>query len=684
MNPLDKELRQRAGEACADGSLEEKLKKVARRHGGLRKFRVAELGNFEELRLRLNRIKEEVLSDHEGYLARLMERVEELGGRAYMARDAESARRIIRDIARNGNVKLVVKSKSMTGEEVGITGALEQDGIEVVETDLGEYIIQLAGQRPSHIVTPAIHMSKTDVARLFHEKLGMELTEDPEELTMRARRVLREKFLAADMGITGANALIAENGALALVENEGNIRLTTTLPRIHVALVGIEKLLPAMDDLALHLKLLPRCATGQKMPGYVSVIRGPARNDEPDGAVEFHLVLLDNNRSSLARDPLLREALKCIRCGGCLNACPVYQHVGGHAYGTVYPGPIGSAISMAMRDPGASFALPFMSSLCGACTEACPAGIPLHRILLELRERVNKTDDSAGGWAEKAAFRLWSEAWKSPAGYELTNRLLAAAINVWARDDAVKSLPPPGGAWTRQRDFPPPAKNTFHEIWRTRQKKSPAPGSDPAEISPPPMPPEGKGPGPFPSSPRPGDPGKFASEMKLMRGETIVVDGPDEARTALRQTLERFAGSAMVKWDHPDLDELSLDHVAAELGISLAGPRGDKNDIIKAAAKARAGVTAADFGLADSATLVLITGPARPRSFSLLPEVHVALLRKDLLFRDNDDLPAALKNFGGSSLRGATLVSAPSMTGDIEMTPVFGVHGPRALIVIIW
>ena len=675
------EFKRRAARATENRALEENLRMVARRHGGTRRETLAELGNLEQLRHRLNAVKEDVLSRHAELLAELIRNVEVLGGTVHRAADAVAAREIVAGIAAAAGAKVIVKGKSMTGEEVGLNSALIARGFEVLETDLGEYIIQLAGQGPSHIVLPAIHMTKAEIAALFHEKLGMPLTDDAEALTKKAREILREKFLAADVGSTGANALVAENGMVVLVENEGNIRLSTTLPRVHVALVGIEKILPRLDDVAVLLKLLPRNATGQKMSGYVSFIRGGRRGAERDGAREFHLVLLDNGRSRLMADPVMREALKCIRCGACLNNCPVYQHIGGHAYGSTYPGPIGAMIT---RDLGAGDAddwfLPFASSLCGACTEACPAHIPIHKILIELRRRAAAA--GLAGVGEGLAFRAWSEAWSRPAGYRLSNAAVRIGGRMLAKDGMIKVLPPPFGGWTRVRDLPAPAARPFRAEW-----VEPAAGKSAGGIAVPASPLDDE-PAPLVEkplrvdAPRPGDPARFARELTLRKATVIEAAGADEARAALARILKDFAGASLVRWDHPELTALGLDELAAAAGVTVTTAAADE-ELKPIAAAAAVGVTAVDGASAATGTIVLFTGGGTERGISLLPPAHVALLRRDKIYEDTEDL-VALARGRGPDFRGLTLVTGPSMTGDIELIPVLGVHGPGRLIVIVY
>jgi len=359
-----------------------------------------ELPNGEELRDEARAIREHTLAHLDRYLVEFEENFTSLGGVVHWAGDAAAARGIIQEIARVGKVKRIVKGKSMVSEEIGLNKALEAQGLEVVETDLGEFIIQVAGEPPSHLVAPAVHKTRAGITELFNDALGAPRMEDPEALTLFARKILQEKFLQADMGITGANFTVARTGGVVLLENEGNIRLSTTIPRIHVAVTGIEKVVPTWSELAVLLKLLPRSATGQKLSSYVSIFLGPGRQEEPDGAEEFHLVLLDNGRSRILKDPALRESLRCIRCGACLNTCPVYLKAGGHAWGWVYSGPIGSVLTpQLLEDRRSASGLPFASTLCGACFGVCPVRMDIPRILTELRRRF--AQDPAWGPAPK-------------------------------------------------------------------------------------------------------------------------------------------------------------------------------------------------------------------------------------------------------------------------------------------
>jgi L-lactate dehydrogenase complex protein LldF len=391
--------------ALADTTLGKNLRHATRHTLRARATVVAAQPGWQTLRRHGAAIRRDALARLPELLVRLEQRLTARGVTVHWAEDALEAQRIIIGIAEAAGARTVVKGKSMASEEIGLNAALAGAGITAVETDLGEYVVQLADEPPSHITAPALHKSRDEIGALFAEKLGVPLTDDPRQLTKMARAELRQTFLDAEMGITGANFAIAESGTLVMVENEGNIRMATTLPRVHVALVGIEKVVPTLADAAVLLRLLPRSATGQRTTSYVSLVSGPRREREGDGCEQMHVVLLDNGRSRLLADPELRDSLACIRCGACMNVCPVFQSVGGHAYGWTVPGPIGSVLAPAMLGLSRAGALPHASSLCGACTEICPVGIEIHGMLLTLRDRTVR--EGRRPLVERLAVRVW-------------------------------------------------------------------------------------------------------------------------------------------------------------------------------------------------------------------------------------------------------------------------------------
>ncbi|MGB7292087.1 MAG: LutB/LldF family L-lactate oxidation iron-sulfur protein [Thermodesulfobacteriota bacterium] len=458
-------------------NLQKALRYTTDRFRERRKSAVAAVDNWEDLRSLAREIKQETISNLDKYLELLEENVVKAGGIVHWAKDADEATRVILEIALKGGVKSVVKSKSMTTEEIELNHALDQAGIEAIETDLGEYIIQLAKETPSHIIAPAIHKSKEEISRLFSEKLNIPYYTEPEDLTKIAREKLRQKFLMADMGVSGANFAVAETGTIVIVENEGNARLTTTLPRVHVALMGIEKVIPHFEDLALFLSILARSATGQKMSSYVSLITGPKRRGEKDGPEEFHLVLLDNGRSNILASDETRESLYCIRCGACLNICPVYRKVGGHSYGWVYSGPIGAIISPQLLGLDRAPDLPFASSLCGACKDVCPLKIDIPKVLLELRKRVIEEKGRANRVGvdklEKLGIKIWRLAMEHTWLYSYLLTLAYYGQRMWlhGRADERKILPLPFPRWTKYREFPTIAKKTFRKRWKEIRDK---------------------------------------------------------------------------------------------------------------------------------------------------------------------------------------------------------------------
>ncbi|HVL96789.1 MAG TPA: lactate utilization protein B [Solirubrobacteraceae bacterium] len=419
-------------------------------------------------RARAQALRDDAIRHLPDLLERFEERLTAAGGHVHHAPTAADATRTAVRLCAERGLRRAIKSKSMLGEEIGLNGALEAAGIEAVETDLGEWIVQLLGDRPSHILAPAVHLSAEQVAGLFSARAGERLDPaDTRGLVGYARRALREAFLAGDVGITGGNFLIAGTGTLVLVESEGNIRMCTSLPRVHIAVVGIEKVLRDWDAAAHMIQMLALAAHGKRAPTYTSLITGPAR-DGDDGPEELHVVLVDDGRSAL-RDTPLESALHCIRCGACLYACPVYRQIGGHAYGAAYPGPIGAVITPALETSAPpSNELPWLSSLCGACTEACPVGIPLDDHLVTLRAHAHRAAPDA---AERAFWEGWARLWSRPASYRATaataGRALAPLWRAAASGEGwLDRAPGPFAGWTQERDAPAPARVPFHARWR--------------------------------------------------------------------------------------------------------------------------------------------------------------------------------------------------------------------------
>ncbi len=460
--------RRRAGSAMKDAHLQEALTIATTKFIGLRREAFGEFPEGDRLRDLAREIKEATLQKLDAYLAELIENVERLGGHVHYATTADEARGVILDIARRTGARMAVKSKSMATEEIHLNEALEAAGVTPIETDLGEYIIQLAHERPSHIIAPAIHKTKGQVAALFAKELGHQVAADPEVLTRIARGELREKFLRADLGITGANFAVADTGTVVLVTNEGNGRMVTSLPRVHVAVMGVEKVVPSMTDLVVFLEILAKSATGQKLSVYTTCVSGPRRAGELEGPEEFHLVLLDNGRIRQLAGPL-REALYCLRCGACLNVCPVYRQIGGHAYGSTYPGPIGILLTAMLDGPGAVTDLAHASSLCGACVDACPVRIDIPKMLVELRREVHER--RLAPWSERVAYAMLARVLASPRLYGWAKPLARLLQAPFARDGAIRRLPLLDD-WTRTRDLPAIAPRTFQERWKDLERES--------------------------------------------------------------------------------------------------------------------------------------------------------------------------------------------------------------------
>lgn len=433
---------------------------------------ILELDNFEEIREAAARIRDFGLAHLDVLLEEWEKKAAAAGTIVHWAQTPREVNELVIGIARKHGVRKIIKSKSMLGEETNLNHALEEAGLDVRETDLGEYIIQQFGETPSHIIAPAVHKSRDDIADLFAEKHQRPRLNDIAQLTHEAREVLRPHFLDADMGISGANFLVAETGSTMIVTNEGNGRMTTTLPRVHVAITGIEKVVPTLEDVSLLLRVLTRSATGQSISNYLSFTTGPRRAGDQDGPEEFHVIIVDAGRTQLLGSEI-REALRCIRCGACMNHCPVYQNIGGHAYGWVYPGPIGSILTPAYVGIENAIDLPNASTLCNQCGVVCPVKIPLPDLMRKLREQ--QVQKRLRPWAERLGLRLWAWTAARPALYGWLTAI-AARMGKWmgGRTGLLHRLPAAGSQWTSKRDMPAPRGKTFRELyarhrnWRPR------------------------------------------------------------------------------------------------------------------------------------------------------------------------------------------------------------------------
>lgn len=447
-------LRDRTATAVTDERLHVALEKATDQFGSRKALAFAAFQDPEAVRQTARALKARILARLPEVLQRLADNIEANGGVVHWAQTADEANQVIAEIASRAGVRSVVKSKSMATEEIGLNEALEAQGCTVTETDLGEWIIQVADEKPSHIIAPAIHRDRDGVAEVLSGVAGEQLSNVPEELAAFARVQLRERFFEADMGVSGVNFGIAETGTLHLVTNEGNGRLCTSLPRVHVAVMGMERVVESWAELDVMLSLLPRAAAGQAITTYNSFITGPRRPGEPDGPDELHVVILDNGRSDILGTEF-NEMLACIRCGACLNVCPVYRQVGGHAYGWVYSGPMGAVLTPLLLRAEEAGELSQASSLCGACWDACPVAIPLQDMLLALRRR-SAPDQTT---AVKLAWAAWAATWSRPATYRASLRALA--VGGATAGSVAESLPGPHRRWTIGRDLPLPARKSF-------------------------------------------------------------------------------------------------------------------------------------------------------------------------------------------------------------------------------
>jgi L-lactate dehydrogenase complex protein LldF len=458
--------------ALVDANLQQALKFVEANFIARRREVAERLPEFDALRDAARDIKDHALAHLDLYLEAYEQRVTAAGGRVHFAVTAEEAREIVLDICRAAGARTVTKGKSMVSEEIGLNGFLEANGITPVETDLGEYIIQIRGEMPSHIIAPAVHLTKDQVEADFrrvhaHLPAGRNLIE-PTTMLAEARNVLRERFLAADVGITGANFLVAETGTSIIVTNEGNGDLTQTLPKVHIVLATIEKLVPTLEDVSQLLRVLARSATGQELSVYTTFSTGPRRGGDPDGPVEYHVVILDNGRSAMLGGAF-QDMLRCIRCGACMNHCPIYHAVGGHAYGWVYPGPMGAVLTPSLIGVDQAGHLPNASTFCGRCEEVCPVRIPLPRMMRAWREREFERHLSPASVRSGLAFWAWFA--KRPRLYAWATAVAAIALAFVGQFRGRFHWLPLARGWTRHRDFPAPEGRTFQAQWRAGRRR---------------------------------------------------------------------------------------------------------------------------------------------------------------------------------------------------------------------
>ena len=472
MKPTSRAFADNARQALHDATLQQALAKAGVGFVDKRRAAIADLPEFAALREAGRAIKDHTLANLDHYLLRFEQQVRAAGGEVHWAETPDEACAAVLDICRGAGAKRVAKGKSMVGEEIAINDALETAGFDVVETDLGEYIIQIAHEPPSHIIAPAVHKTRAQIARLFedlHHQPGLTRPlETVPQIVDEARQILRDTFLSADVGITGANFLIAETGSTVIVTNEGNGDLSATLPRVHIVLASIEKVVPNLEDASVLLRLLARSATGQEITSYTTFFTGPRRSEDTDGPEAFHVVLVDNGRSRMLGGAY-QEMLRCIRCGACLNHCPVYSAVGGHAYGWVYPGPMGAVLTPLMVGLEVGGPLANASTLCGRCEEVCPMSIPLPKLLREHRrqEFERKLVAPRSRWA----LATWAFCAERPRLYRWATRLGVMLLNKLSRGRGRLHSLPLAQAWTAARDLPAPQGDTFMVQWQRRKNK---------------------------------------------------------------------------------------------------------------------------------------------------------------------------------------------------------------------
>jgi L-lactate dehydrogenase complex protein LldF len=646
------EFRERIRTSLANETLQIALDANAERRVTGRVAAFASLPDWRERRQQAHAIRADVIEHLDEYLEKFISKAGQNGIIVHRAKDAAEAVKIVLNVvgARHASPLLIAKSKSMVSEEINLNHALEAEGIRVVETDLGEYIVQLRNERPAHIITPAVHLRRNDVGQLFHEKLGIPYTEDIPTLTNAARRVLREVFLTANVGISGVNFGVAETGSLCIVSNEGNARMVTTLPPIHIALMGMERLVRNLDDLALMLSLLARSATGQKLSVYTQLINKPFQNQQR------HLIMLDNGRSQLRNSPL-KESLYCIRCGACLNACPVFREIGGHGYNSIYPGPIGSVISAGFF--GSDFVpLAQASSLCGACKEACPVDIDLPKLLTRVRAGQAPVTSHTTGLCliSKLFLQIYSRVARTPRLFAVSQRLASLGTHLVSPLSDWIHLPAFTG-WGYSKDLPRFASKPFRQRFQDL---------------------------PSHSEPLRGE------ESLVTQKETLRAPQADINRTEqFIDELIKVSGN-IIHTNITDLTDKVIEFLQTREidNIHLEPNVLDESILQKAGitvshapdAALRVGVTRAICGLADTGSVVIVDGDGNPLQASLLPEIHIAILRTSEILPSLADamaLPVMRES------RSAVVITGPSRTGDIEMSHTIGVHGPSEVCVFL-
>lgn len=631
--------------------------------------------DWEALRWQAHSSRSTTIANLDILLKQFSTKAQENGWFVHRAENAKQALDIILEIAGNQRAKLVAKSKTMVSEEIGLNHALEQAGLRVVETDLGEYIVQLRNERPAHITTPAVHLRRADVAQTFYEKLGLPITDDVGILTNAARQVLRQVFLEADIGLSGVNFGIAETGSICLLTNEGNGRMVTTLPRVHIALMGLERLVPTLEDLGLMLTVLPRVSTGQKLTVYTTLINHPRRPGDVDGPDERHLILIDNGRLALKDSPLA-ESLFCIRCGACLNACPVFRELGGHAYigahgqATTYPGPIGSVVSPGLFGQGEFGHLARASSLCGACKDVCPVDIDLPKLLLRIRagEVPGKPASPKPNTPAVLRWGLRGYTWMVtiPAWFRTAQRLASSFARVAAPRSSWLRLPAFTG-WGYSKDLPIPARRTFHQRWAAVEKEIPSPVENITPISVSPN-----------QASHPENEPVSSVDLVSQFGMALTAVGGGFSRCRSQELASQILGliqarqvDEILAWDDRHFPPGLLDSLR-QAGILVNNELDPTIGI---------GLTGAVAAIAETGTLVIPAGPGKSNFPSLTTELHLVVLPAGVI---HAGLMEVLRLPELRRAQTVALITGPSRTADIELTLTIGVHGPREVHVFCY
>ena len=671
--------KERVRRAIGDEFLQLALDKNADEAKAAREWALEPLHDLAQLRKKAAEIKQRVLSNLDGYVDLFASRLEEHGLVVHRAHDGEEACRQVLEIARRHGARQVVKSKSMLSEEIKLNRALARAGIRPIESDLGEFIVQLRDELPSHIVGPAIHLRREDVARTFSEHLKIPYTTDIGALCEAARQALREAFFSSPVGITGVNFGVAETGTMCLVTNEGNGRMATSLPTVHIALMGIERLVPDLDDLALMVQLLCRSATGQKLTSYVTLIQRPRRGGEPEGPVERHVILIDNGRRRIAGGPLA-ESLRCIRCGACLDVCPVFRELGGHPYASIYPGPIGSIVSPGLWGLERFGHLPKASTLCGACHEVCPVEIDHPRLLLRLRSEYRSmgTMPSPLRWGMKGFAWMASD----PGRYRVGLRM-AAMVSRAVRPTGgwIRSLPVFLSGWTRTREFPRFSTKPLRE--RVQQGRQEVRGGEGSRS------PGGES----RTAPRLEAPstememvGRLQAEMEAL-GVRFIVCRPDTLLAEVQARLQAAQARSLLVWSHADplfqrlLQDLRSAGFQPLEPVLGAEGMAERQETLERYDKTPVGLTGAAAAIAETGTLVLPTTEGCPQMASLLPRKHFAILRRSQIHPSLQDWLSSSGAAVLASAQSVSLISGPSRSADIEMQSIVGVHGPSEVVV---